>query len=194
MQTVVGLPELLHSKIYLVVNDRDFDVVGRNALLMRYLLVSLHDCPDENTLISLAESLIHLWYSALLPERLSLEFKSKVQPLIHQAYKKIRGMDRTLEQEYTWNFRSACSFRLVLSGQNWLRLAEFWDGPSRLSKEKAMEVRASVILNSERRDCRDRWYFKDHSRPTRVAKEKFRREGVLLPFGQACVGFTVPNP
>ncbi len=194
VQTVAALPERLNTSVHFVVNDRDFDVVARNAILLLYVLVSLQDCINESTLTSLAESLMHLWYSAFLPEELSLDLRMKVHPLIHQANESYRGMDPTGEYEHCWSFRSGRSLCLTLSGRDWLRLVDFWDDPSRLSMEKAMEIRASVTLASQRRDCRDRWYFKDHSLSARVAKEKFREHGVLLPFGQDCTRFTVPNP
>lgn len=50
-----------------------------------------------------------------------------------------------------------------------------------------------MTLAPGRADYRDRWYFKDASPFMRVAKQRFREDGLLLPFGHPRIGFDIPN-
>ena len=67
------------------------------------------------------------------------------------------------------------------------------DQPPGLETEKANRIRRSVTLADGRKDYRDR-----HSLllapACRVAKHRFREDGLLLPFGSHRDKFIVPNP
>jgi len=63
-----------------------------------------------------------------------------------------------------------------------------------MTLEYAKEIRKATTLAPERADYRDRWYFKETFPFTRVAKQRFQEDGLLLPFGHPRQGFDVPNP
>jgi len=70
----------------------------------------------------------------------------------------------------------------------------FLEVPTGLTQKSAQQLRAAVVMAPERADYRDRWYFKDASPSMRLAKQQFRDDGLLLPFGHPRVQFSVPNP
>lgn len=94
----------------------------------------------------------------------------------------------------TWEFSDGRTLRLVLKQKEWIRLADFLDVPEDLSFEDAAAIRRAVTLAPERFDYRDRWYFKDASPFMRIARQKFREDGILIPFGHPQTAFDKPNP
>lgn len=94
----------------------------------------------------------------------------------------------------TWTFTSGNTLRLVLRKEDWLILQTYLDIPDGLTKEEASNIRAATTLALERADYRDRWYFKDQTPFIRLAKQRFREDGLLLPFGHPRLGFNIPNP
>lgn len=177
-------------------NDREFEVVARNAILLLYVLVTFGNrtIDDEATIPQLANSMIHIWYSAFIPPDLLLELKASLQVLVADVCGKIKDKKPETVLGKTWSFRMGQSFRLILTKTQWLRFNEYWKIPDQLSRQQAAAVRATVVLAPERKDCRDRWHFKEHSPFTRVANEHFRQHGVLLPDGHAKTSFSAPNP
>jgi hypothetical protein len=73
-------------------------------------------------------------------------------------------------------------------------LHKFLDVPEGLTREDAGKIRAATNLAPERADYRDRWYFKDETHFRCIAKQRFREDGLLLPFGHPRQGFNIPNP
>lgn len=63
-----------------------------------------------------------------------------------------------------------------------------------MTPRDAVQIRTAVTLAPERADYRDRWYYKEASPSMRIAKERFREDGLLLPFGHPRAAFDVPNP
>ncbi|CAJ2509989.1 Uu.00g058890.m01.CDS01 [Anthostomella pinea] len=69
--------------------------------------------------------------------------------------------------------------------------------PERLSRQvmaEARKIQTAVILAPERTDYRDRWYYKDVTPFMRLSKQRFRQDGLLLPFGHPRSGFDLPSP
>ncbi|KAL2219085.1 hypothetical protein M432DRAFT_653989 [Thermoascus aurantiacus ATCC 26904] len=162
VKTLASLPENFHGKCNFVVNDKDFDVVSRNVIL---LLTSLHYEPAEAT-----PMLIHMWYSALIPEDMLRSLRDNILPLIEEV-----------------------SLRLVLRKEQWSRLRQFFEVPKDLSVDEAQGIRKSTVLAPHRKDYLDRFLF---TKPPawRVCAMKFREHGVLLPFGATQRDFDTPNP
>ena len=178
---------MLHATI----NDREFEVVARNVVLLLYILNGLEDAECSDT--EIAESLIHLWYSAFLPECLVHQCRRLVKPLLSELCSKIRDKAANALLGKTWTFGSQNNLRLVLSKERWITLENYFDAVP-LSQWEAHRIRTGVTLAPERKDFRDRWYFKDATRFGRVAKQRFREDGLLLPFGYPRGPFVVPNP
>ncbi|KEZ44969.1 hypothetical protein SAPIO_CDS2349 [Scedosporium apiospermum] len=132
-------------------------------------VVNLPDCllldqsSDEDSGIErVAESLIHLWYSAFVQPHTIDGIRDRVGPLI--------------------------------SEEEWLKLEKITAAPKGLTYEEASRIRQKVTLAPERADYRDRWSFNEATPSARLVSQRFREDGLLLPFGHCRLGFTEPNP
>lgn len=194
VRTISELPEPFTRRIEITLNDREFYIVARNAILLLFSLTALEVTPTPPDGFTPAEALIHLWYSASLPSGILLQLVSRVKPLFTDVCEQISSKGDEEIVEKTWNFSHHRSLRLVLKKEEWFRLEALCELPSGLTQEKAHHIRTAITLAPERQDYRDRWYFKDATPSTRVSKQKFREDGLLLPFGHHRVGFDRPNP
>jgi hypothetical protein len=194
IKTISELPKPFTRRIEITLNDREFYIVARNAILLLFSLTAPEVTsipPDDFTS---AEALIHLWYSASLPSEILHQLVSRVKPLFTDVCEQISSKGDEEIVGKTWNFSHHRSFRLALKKKYWFRLEALCEVPSDLTPEKAHHIRTAITLAPERQDYRDRWYFKDATPSTRVSKQKFREDGLLLPFGHHRVGFDRPNP
>lgn len=184
LKSLTGLPDSYAGHCEVVINDMDFDIVARNSIL---LLTSLHFGPSEATPI-----MLHLWYSAFIPEQIFRLLQDEILPLIQQVCEKIQGKPATSLQAKTWSYGER-SLRLVLSKTMWDRLPSYLQIPDGLSKAQAQNIMTSITLAEERRDYVDRALY-NMPPAWRVCFAKFRKDGILLPFGQSRKGFDIPNP
>lgn len=194
VKTISELPEPFTRRIEVTLNDREFYIVARNAILLLFSLTALEVTSTPPDSFTHAEALIHLWYSASLPSDILLQLVSRVKPLFTDVCERISAKGDEEIVEKTWNFSHHRSLRLVLNKEEWFRLEALCEVPSDLTQDKAHHIRTAITLAPGRRDYRDRWYFKDATSSTRVSKKKFREDGLLLPFGHHRVGFDRPNP
>ncbi|KAI1210653.1 uncharacterized protein F4807DRAFT_459493 [Annulohypoxylon truncatum] len=181
-------------QITIAINDRDPDITARNAILLLLVLTSLDDESEKADIEGVAEAVLHVWYSAMLTKDTLSQLQSKVKPLISEVCKGISTETSCLYVGKVWHFKSKCNLRLTLKEKDWVRALNFLEIPKHLTATKAQELRHAAVLAPERKDYRDRWYFKDASPSMRIAKERFREDGLLLPFGHPRVGFDYPNP
>ena len=196
VQTVASTPPGFQQKLLITVNDRDFEVVARNLLLLLYLLTSVDDRGSaEDDIDAIAESLIQLWYSAFLPVAVLSDFIRRVQPLVQDVCTSIRGKAASGHALLgkTWRFKDT-QIRAVLIKEQWSGLGDYFSFDVELTTEEARAIRSAVTLAPSRADFRDRWFFKDSTTFTRVAKQQFREDGLLLPFGDCRRNHTAPNP
>lgn len=68
-------------------NDLEFDVVARNAILLLLALTSQDstnpgETKDTSTPTDIAEALVHIWYSASIPSSVLSLLQNRVKPLI----------------------------------------------------------------------------------------------------------------
>ena len=195
IKTITDLPKAANQRFEMTINDREFEVVARNAILLLFVL----NAPDatgsnESNLLSDAESLIHLWYSAFLPADTLSQLHTRVKPLISAVCSQIATKTPDTVLEKTWCLRSGRTLRLVLRKEEWLKLEKICDTEGALSRAQATDIRAAVTLAPERVDYWERWFFKDATPSMRIAKQRFREDGLLLPFGHPRIGFNSPNP
>jgi hypothetical protein len=170
--------------------------VARNTILL-LLAFTIQDSTTIETLntpSSIAEALIHVWYSAVIPESVLSLLQDRVKPLFTEVCSKFAKEPPTTTLSHTWEFTNGRALRLILKQEDWFRLADFLDVPQGLSFEDAVAVRRAVTSAPERLDYRDRWYFKDASPFMRIAKQKFQEDGILIPFGHPHIAFDTPNP
>ncbi|KAJ5890842.1 uncharacterized protein N7473_007070 [Penicillium subrubescens] len=185
VKTVAHLPNSYNQSLEITLNDRDFDIVARNLIL---LLVALVVQNSDQAI----DCIIHLWYSALVRESDIDILNNQIRPLIQDVYEKVKNKSPNTILGKTWTFGSR-SLRIVLEQTSWTRLLSFFDKPAGLTAKKASKVRAENTLAHSRRDYRDRHMIYLPS-SQRIPFHKFRQDGLLLPFGFPRHEFKKPNP
>ncbi|RBR26226.1 uncharacterized protein FIESC28_01009 [Fusarium coffeatum] len=183
--TMAHLPPSYKQPISITMNGRDHDIVARNVVI---LLVALTAEEHDDTI----DCMVHVWYLALIRESDIKLLNLRVRPLIEDLCRKIKDKPTNTILGKSWKFGQS-SFRLVLEKVAWERLLTFLEIPSGLTVEKANLLRTAVTLADSRVDYRDR-SFLFLSSSHRVARYRFRQDGLLLPFGASRSGFQHPNP
>ncbi|KAF9877002.1 hypothetical protein CkaCkLH20_05268 [Colletotrichum karsti] len=185
VKTIAQLPDSYKQSVQVTMNDRDFDVVARNAIM---LLIALVVSDTDQA----ADCIIHVWYSALIRESDLEILKRQIQPLIKDVCEKVKGKPSDSLQAKTWKYGDR-TVRLVLQKFMWNDLLAFLDVPPGFGVDKASKVRRAITLGESRKDFRDRHLiFQTPSH--RVALTRFREDGLLLPFGARRAEFRHPNP
>ena len=184
MKSLIGLPESYTGQCEIVVNDKDFDIVARNLV---FLLIAFHFSPEEATPI-----MLHIWYSALIPNQTFQSLREAILPLIKEVCTKIQEKPAESLQSKTWSHDSQ-SLRLVLQKAMWDRLQDYFQIPQGLSTAHAQNIMTSTTLAPEREDYVHRALY-IRPPPWRVCMMKFRKDGIILPFGSSCHEFDTPNP
>lgn len=184
IKSLAGLPATYTGHCEVVINDKDPDIAARNAIL---LLVALRFSPEVATPI-----MLHIWYSALVSADMLCLLQKSVLPLIQEVCKKIQAKPAQSLLSKTWTFGSR-SLRLVLTKGEWNRLPSYFEIPDGLSMVQAQAIRASTTLAPERKDYLDRALL---TQPPawRACTVKFRKDGILLPFGSSRKELDTPNP
>jgi hypothetical protein len=182
VKSVVGLPENYAGNCTVVVNDFNTNIVARNAML---LLTALHFEPEVA-----APIMLHLWYSAMLPQAIVQALQVGIQPYIDDVCNKIKDRPVDSTQAKTFNIGGS-SIRLTLEKWQWIRLAKMFEVREDLSAPEAQLIRRSVTMS--RIDHIDRSIYK-MSPGRRVGVMRYRQDGVVLPFGSSRKDFVVPNP
>lgn len=183
--SVASIPERYSNPLHIHINDRDFDIVARNAII---LLISL-TVPKTSEAV---ECMIHIWYSAQIRQSNLDIVRGSVRPLIEDVCKKIASKPAARVLGKTWTFQSS-SLRLVLTKEQWVLLLEYFEVPRHLSSSAAQQIRTAVTMADTRRDFRERGMIPQVP-AHRLCSNKFREDGILLPFGSHRNAFTAPNP
>lgn len=184
IKTITSLPDSFDKELSVVLNDKEFDVFARNAIMLLLCLVIVE--PEEA-----ASAITHIWYSSLIQESHINLLQEKIRPRIAQVCARVEGNSEDALQT-TWEFETS-SLQVTLSNDNWKRLLNFLKVPAGLTVDRANEIRTAVTLAKECRDFRDRKYS-TMPRPHRLAEERFREDGIMVPFGGSRKPYTVPNP
>ena len=143
--------------------------------------------PDEAL-----ETIIHVWYSAKVQSSHLHLLQSSIRPLFQAICAKVKNRpDGTLLGK-TWTFGSK-SLRVTLSKEKWMLLPSYLEVPNGLSCYQADKIRKAVTLAPERKDYQDR-NTSLQKPPHRVCKQRFREDGILLPFARPRQEFDSPNP
>jgi hypothetical protein len=190
VKTIADLPEDFAQSIRVTINDRDFGVVSRNVILLLFAFTSLD---NGQPMPDIAENLIHIWYSAFLPADLIASLQRKVLPLIRSVCSGITGKTSDTVHKKKWTVQFGATLRLSLRKHEWLQLEQCLNNSQGLGLEEAKNIRAAKVLAPERLDYRERWYNKDTTPSMRLAKQQFREDGLLLPFGYPRVAIKSPN-
>lgn len=184
-KTIAQIPSSYNQSVDVTINDRDLDIVARNAIMLLIALVV--DNIDEAV-----ECIIHVWCSALIRKSDLNVLQQRIRPLIENVCEKIKSKTPSSCLGKTWTFGQR-SLRLVLQKSSWDSLLLSMNIPEGLMAEQANQIRTAVTLAESRKDYCDRHLlFQSPSR--RIATNRFREDGLLLPFGSQRYDFREPNP
>ena len=184
IKTATSIPSAYSGTLSLSVNDRDFDIVARNIILI--LVASTIE--DER---KASHCILHLWYSALI-RRGDLELLTEfVLPLFQDVNNKIASRGSTSLFRKTWKFEAG-EISVILPVKEWKRLAAYCTPPELLTTARASIIRAAVTMANARKDYRERNLFAQKP-ADRVCQQKFLEDGILLPFGHSREEFVIPN-
>lgn len=182
VQSVIDLPGSYTGKVSLYINDKDFAVVARNIIIT----LIAYKVPDEAIAV---ECILHIWYSAFLtPEAASA--MRLLSPLFAGVLDrlKVQGPEDLLSTEWTLG-SSTCE--VVLRKRQWQVMPLFTSITS--PTEDLRKARTDTTLAPTLLDDRHRRMFV--LRPTdRVCWDRFRQDGILLPFGHSREEFEIVNP
>ncbi|KAJ5164212.1 uncharacterized protein N7500_006042 [Penicillium coprophilum] len=184
IETIARLPDTYSGQCEILMNGIHTGIFAQNIIL---LLTAFHFRPEEA-----APMMIHLWYSALIPASVLAALQAKLQPSIRKVCSEA-AQKRAL-QYFKWIWKkNKSSLHVELSRDDWERLRESLQVPGRLSAATAARNRQKVTLPTNSEDLLHRSL---HGQPPywRVATLKFRRDGILLPFGCSRKDFDTPNP
>jgi hypothetical protein len=184
VKTIAGLPEGYKGECVAVLNDKDFIIVARNAIM---LLIALQFESDIAV-----PMIIHLWYSALLPSHMMQAIQSNILPMVEDFRQEIKSKPASESQTKTFE-KDGRKLRITLKTDEWAHLAKFCQVPEGLTAEVAQRIRHRVTLAPERVDYRDRALL-NMPAGVRQGEMHFRNTGVLLPYGCSTRDFDTPNP
>ncbi|KAK2803070.1 hypothetical protein FQN50_007151 [Emmonsiellopsis sp. PD_5] len=175
VETIVNLPDSYNGRISFDINDQNGTVVTRNLII---LLAAFNLPPEVASTV-----MLHLWYSAFLPEWVMTCIKDEVLPSLQQ----FNGNSGD-----GWSYKNA-TLRADASVKIKKSVLSQFSGNSGIPFAEASTLRKAVTLPPSRQDYTDRTLF--HLSPSwRLPLLKFRRDGVLLPFGASRETFQIPNP
>lgn len=184
IKTIAGLPEGHEGNCVAVLNDLDFIIVARNAIM---LLIALQYESD-----AAVPMIIHLWYSALLPSCVMHAIQTNILPMVEHVCQKIKTKPGGALQAKTFEMGDR-KLQITLKKEDWVRLARFCQVPEGLTAEAAQRIRRRITLAPERVDYRDRALL-NMPAGVRQGEMYFRHTGVLLPYGCSIKDFDTPNP
>lgn len=97
MKTVASVPESSANKFSVDVNDRDFDIVSRNAILLLVAFVAEND-------VQAVDCMIHVWYSATISRDHMELLCGPVRKLVEDVCSKITSKAPGTVLGKTWQF------------------------------------------------------------------------------------------
>ncbi|KAI0121916.1 hypothetical protein F4814DRAFT_406953 [Daldinia grandis] len=200
MLTVNGIPEDYPNKIRIIISNKDFNVAVRAYIILTYLL-----CHDDVLLAT--ENVIHLWYSAFIPNSLDDWIRGPLHEYILTETNRLRSENgfapNIMERFFSDTINKLCSttmtreladlpgsINLHLAYTDWPYLARYLERD--LSWEEARSARNAVVDCESRIDARDR-YLSRQPPAERPCHVNFRERGILLPMGRPSHDIVRPN-
>ncbi|KAI0892990.1 hypothetical protein F4806DRAFT_499515 [Annulohypoxylon nitens] len=187
--SVVNLPETFRGPLNVVLNELNHVVAIRNVILL------LIFCVEEDP-VKAAEYALHTWYSLLLTDS-CYKLLKKVKSVLQGLYDEIKTEPGDDSAPATKRVRFCKgSIDITLSRGQWLYLPMYaWlnEIEDKMSKSYFQSFRRRQLSTPAANDLLH--FTLEPLQPyRRVNKMKFRKDGMLLPFGQSREDFTVPNP
>ncbi|KAL4995479.1 hypothetical protein BDV10DRAFT_196650 [Aspergillus recurvatus] len=151
------------------------------------MIVAFHLPPEQASIV-----MLHLCYSAFLRKDLLESVQSVLIPFIQNLLTSGQEGPMGLLLRGTWTHNKA-TLTAALPRAVWERILSIFASPSRMSFDEAATLRRSVTMAKQRQDQREGSLFRLPP-PWRLAQQRFREDGVLLPFGASRDGYNIPNP
>jgi len=106
----------LDLRLTLAWYDREFEVVARTRFCSSWHLKTenVRAAADTSQMWDIAESLIHLWYSAFISTDVLSRLHTQVKPLIENVCNRTAEKAANVILGKTWRFTSGNTLRLVL--------------------------------------------------------------------------------
>lgn len=174
VKTVNELPEDYSGTIKVVLNDLNTIVVCRNIMILA-ILGTIPDIEEA------AEHALHLWYSVFQP----ISYQTRILPRIleSQTLQNLTGKRAQLTH--------STSMHTTFSTNTIAYLMDILRAPA-LDPDVASNALNDIMNAPQRGDYRDRYYAS--IKPShRVAFERWRSSGLILPFGAANAHLAIPN-
>ncbi|KAF5669175.1 hypothetical protein FCIRC_9338 [Fusarium circinatum] len=102
VQTIAQLPQSYKQPINIILNDRDFDIVARNAIILLLALTT-------DNLDKAFDCIIHIWYSPSIRKSHIKLFNQRIQPLIQSICDK-QSVKLVLKKQAAKEIRQAITF------------------------------------------------------------------------------------
>lgn len=134
VKTISKLPKSFTRRIEVTLNDQEFHVVARNAIIFLFSLTALEAGAVPLSGFNFAKLLIHFWYSASLPNEIITQLVSRVKPLLAEVCGTISAKAAGEIVDWTWHFSRDRSLRLALKKEDWLRLEALCEVPPDLTQ------------------------------------------------------------
>ncbi|KAL8367047.1 hypothetical protein RB599_010961 [Gaeumannomyces hyphopodioides] len=186
IMSIGKLPQEYKHDVSVVLNDKEFDVVARNVILL-LIFATVQDADTA------ADCVLHVFYSAFLTKSHMDILTIMLRPLVQDVCTKTEGKDQEALLAKTWTLKDGVQMRVVLSRRQWLRLLAMTEAPKKIKIGKAKATRDKVVNARAREDYRDR-HMLCQIPHMRMGSNKFYADGMLLPFGTPRADFTMPNP
>ena len=183
IKTLDEFHESYESKLDIVVNDKDECVALRNLILLA--LFGLEDRYEA------AETIVHLWYSAKLTRKHAKTIETFLTPVVDAVCLELSAEDAESNQVVARSIPvGKGQFQARIRTSQWFQLQSMLS--KQLDVQKGLGERSHIML--ERTDHIHRILFNMRNGHRRVAKDNFRRCGILLPFGASSQDFVQLNP
>ncbi|TLS21936.1 uncharacterized protein PpBr36_09426 [Pyricularia pennisetigena] len=183
------LPDQYTQTVTTVLNDKEFDVVARNTIML-LILATVEDKAEA------ADCVLHIFYSAFLTKSHMEVLTNKIGPLVQEVCDKTSAKPADAILAKTWVFggsENPVQIRVVLSRGQWLGLLAMLKAPKKVKQARARDIRDRVVNARERIDYVDR-HLLCQLPNIRMGSHRFRVDGILLPFGASRADFVLPNP
>jgi hypothetical protein len=166
----------------------------RNVIIMLIGLVA----PNDSRAL---DCMLHVWYSAFITAEDAKLLQEKVLPLIQKVDEEIENNPQPASEVLvkTWIFgQTSCRFELERSlwtcmVSHLMTCAVGKEACFKISAKHAYHDRRSITHAAHREDYVDR-HFITLKPSARVCAQRFRDDGLLLPFGADQKSFNIPNP
>jgi len=185
VKTVSRLPEQYTGKCTFVMNDFDLDIVARNIIL----LMIAQQFPIKEAV----PAMIHLWYSARLPTTILETIQTKLLPMIEDVCNKVAKKPNNIPLGKTFKLEGGQSLRVVLTKPDWNRFKAYFTLHKGLTPKMAELFRRKAVYDPARRDYHHKGFY-TYWPALRVCADKFRQDGILLPYGASRKDFVAWNP